>query len=199
MSTRHGAKTRRAVAAALVAAALPLSLTACGSGGDGSDEKGAATASTSSGSSEKPGETEDGGTVVPDSSKTLATVNGSNGFQFVINSAVRDGGGFLTVSGSVKNTSGNVQAPPLQWSGEETRVKQTGPSFAGMTLVDKKDKKRYYVLRDTDGFPLTTTGLSTLETGQAVDFFAQFPSPPEGTDEVDVQIPLMPTVTIEIS
>ncbi|MGW4029923.1 hypothetical protein ACWEFL_11465 [Streptomyces sp. NPDC004838] len=200
MSTRHGAKTRRAAASALVAAALSLSLTACGGGGeDRSDEKGPA-ASTSADDPGKPDQSKDrDGTTVPDTSRTLATINGSNGFQIVIHSAARDTGGFLTVSGSVKNTSGKQQFPPLQWNGEETKVKQTGPSFAGMTLIDKKGKKRYYVLRDTDGFPLTTTGLSTLEAGQAVDFFAQFPSPPEGTNEVDLQIPLMPTATIELS
>ncbi|MFI6287011.1 hypothetical protein ACIBCM_20060 [Streptomyces sp. NPDC051018] len=199
MSTRHGAKTRRRVAAVLVAAVLPFSLTACGSGDDGSDKKGADTATTSSRSSEKPDESGDGGTMVPDSSKTLATVNGSNGVQIVINSAARDSGGFLTLSGVVKNTSGNRFVPPVQWNGEESAVKRTGRSFAGVTLVDKAGKKRYYVLRDTDGFPLTTTGLSAIEAGQAVDFFAQFPSPPEETKEVDVQIPLMPTVTIAIS
>ncbi|MFI1398372.1 hypothetical protein [Streptomyces sp. NPDC020681] len=197
MSIRHGGKTRRVVTAALAAAALSLALAACGGDDSGSDKKGTGSASTSPG---KPQESkDDGGTTVPDKSQTLATINGSNGFQFTIHNAVRDDGGFLTVSGVIKNTSGNRLIPPIDWNGEESLVKRTGRSFAGMTLVDKVGKKRYYVLRDTDGFPLTTTGLSALDSGQSVDFFAQFPSPPNETSTVDVQIPLMPTATIEIS
>jgi hypothetical protein len=68
-----------------------------------------------------------------------------------------------------------------------------------MTLVDKAEKKRYYVLRDTDGFPLTTTGISLVKAGESVAFFAQFPAPPDSTSQVDIQVPLMPTATIEIS
>lgn len=197
MSNRYGAKTRRAAAAALVVVALTVSLTACGgddngSGGKDSDKS---TAAPPGKDESKPSE----GNTVPDKSKTLATINGSNGFQFTIHSAARDDGGFLTVTGEVKNTSDERQFPPIQWNGEESQVKRTGRSFAGITLVDKVGKKRYYVLRDTDGFPLTTTGLSALDAGRSVDFFAQFPTPPNETTKIDVQIPLMPTATIEIS
>ncbi|MEV6781876.1 hypothetical protein [Streptomyces sp. NPDC051098] len=198
MSTRHGSTTRRAVTAVLVSGVLSFSLTACGGDGGGSDDK--KDNSATSTAPEKPeGSKDDGGNTVPDTSKTLATINGSNGFQITIHSAARDEGGFLTVSGSLKNTSSKQQFPPLQWNGEESQVKRTGPSFAGMTLVDKVGKKRYYVLRDTDGYPLTTTGLSGIGSGKSVDFFAQFPAPPSDTRTVDVQVPLMPTATIEIS
>ncbi|MEW2085451.1 hypothetical protein [Streptomyces sp. NPDC005283] len=197
MSIRHGTMTRRAVAAALAAAALTVSLTACGG-----DEKGSGGTEGSESTSAPPGKKENkpsDGNTVPDTTKTLATISGSNGFQFTIHSAARDDGGFLTVSGAVKNTSSKRQFPPIQWNGEESQVKRTGRSFAGMTLVDKVGKKRYYVLRDTDGFPLTTTGLNGIDAGQSVDFFAQFPSPPNETNKVDLQIPLMPSATIEIS
>ncbi|MFH8614067.1 hypothetical protein ACH4E8_03190 [Streptomyces sp. NPDC017979] len=200
MSTRHGAKTRRGVPAALVAVALTFSLAACGGGGDGDDGKNAKDAPKASTPADGSGDgPKDGGSAEPQSSEPLATINGSNGFQITIRTAERDSGGFLTVEGVLKNTSGKSQFPPLQWNGQETKVSQTGPSFAGMTLVDKTGKKRYYVLRDTDGYPLTTTGLTTMQSGQSIDFFAQFPAPPEGTKSVDVQIPLMPTVTIGLS
>ncbi|MFF7201676.1 hypothetical protein [Streptomyces sp. NPDC008141] len=197
MSIRHGAITRRAVTAVLAAAALSLS-TACGGGDSGSDDKKSSnSASTDPG---KPQESGDGGgSTVPDKGKTLATINGSNGFRITVYGAARDEGGFLTVSGAVENTTSKRQFTPLQWSGQESQVKRTGPSLAGMTLVDKADKKRYYVLRDTDGFPLTTTGMSSLDSGKSVDFFAQFPAPPNETTTLDLQIPLMPTATIEIS
>jgi hypothetical protein len=203
MSTRHAAKIRRSATAALAAAALALSLSACG--GDGGGEKGAddgkqkveSAASTGGSQGEKKPQADETPNQ-PEAPQTLATINGSNGFQFTLTGAARDSGGFLTISGTLKNSSGKSLPPPVEWNGEEVEVKRTGRSFAGMTLIDKAAKKRYYVLRDTEGFPLTTTGLSTLDPGEAVDFFAQFPAPPETTTEVDVQIPLMPTATIEL-
>ncbi|MGW1974924.1 hypothetical protein [Streptomyces sp. NPDC001889] len=202
MRIRHGAHAQRTVTAVLVAAALSLSLTACGGGdsgsdgSEGSDKKNTGAATTP----RQPGQPDEGeGTTEPQSEEPLAVIDGSNGFQFTVRSAVRDAGGFLTVSGALKNNATKRQVPPVQWNGQESQVRKTGRSFAGMTLVDKSDKKRYYVLRDTDGYPLTTTGLSALDAGQSVDFFAQFPAPPKGTESVDVQIPLMPSASIEIS
>lgn len=199
MSIRHGVRTRRAAAAALVAA-VSLSLTACGGDGDGADKKNTETQSSSSDVPEQPEQPEqsDGGGD-QESGQPLATIDGSNGFQFTVSSAVRDQGGFLTVSGVIKNTTGKGLTTPVQWNGAENEVTRTGPSLGGMTLVDKKAKKRYYVLRDTDGYPLTTTGLSMFTSGQSIDFFAQFPSPPGETKSVEIQIPLMPTATIELS
>ncbi|WP_329382341.1 hypothetical protein [Streptomyces sp. NBC_01716] len=194
MNIRHGMKARRVAGCALAAVALTVSLTACGSGDDGSKDDGASSSAPSGDKSK-----DDGGNTVPDTSQTLATINGSNGFQVVINTAARDDGGFLTVSGTIKNTNGDSTQVPLQWNGQENQVKRTGRSLAGITLVDKTEKKRYYVLRDTDGYPLTTTGITRLDGNATENFFAQFPAPPDGTSEVDIQVPLMPNATIEIS
>ncbi|WP_046502000.1 hypothetical protein [Streptomyces odonnellii] len=195
MSLWHGAKARRAAGAALAVVALSVSLSACG-GGDGATKEGASSSSSAPGD-DKP--KEESGPTVPDTSTTLATINGSNGFQVLVHTAVRDEGGFLTVTGTVKNTSGSNESVPIQWNGLESQIKAKGRSFGGMTLVDKTEKKRYYVLRDTDGNPLTTTGITRLDGGASATFFAQFPAPPESTSQVDLQLPLMPSATIEIS
>ncbi|WP_432066917.1 hypothetical protein [Streptomyces sp. C10-9-1] len=200
MSMRRATR-RRGVAVAVVALTLSVSLAGCG--GDGGEPPAQETpGSASAASSEGKGDEQpDGanGNEVPDTSRTLATINGSNGFRFVIHSASRDDGGFLTVTGAIENTSGKGQSAPVQWNGQEAAVKATGRSLGGMTLVDKVEKKRYYVLRDTDGYPLTTTGISRVDPGEQISFFAQFPAPPTSTPEVDLQIPLMPVATIELS
>ncbi|GLF94384.1 hypothetical protein [Streptomyces yaizuensis] len=201
MRMRYGASTPRAATAALAAVVLGLALTACGGDDDPSDRKNAGSAATPTGRAdqpEQPQEPQDGGNETQQSAEALAVVKGSSGFEFTVSSAERDSGGFLTLSGTVRNISDKRKPPPLQWSGQETQVKRTGPSLGGMTLVDKTDKKRYYVLRDTDGYPLTTTGLGSLDAGESVDFFAQFPAPPQETGSVDLQIPLMPSTTIEL-
>lgn len=199
MGMRCGA-TARSATTGMAAVTLAFLLTACGgdTGGDegGGKPPGKAGSASSAPVEQDPPKDEGGG---PDTSRTLATLSGAGGFELVIHSAARDQGGFLTVTGTLKNpTSGTLDAP-LEWNGEELQVKKTGPSFAGATLIDKTDKKRYYVLRDTEGFPLTTTGVTTVKAGESIVIFAQFPAPPATTTQVEFQLPKMSPATIEIS
>ncbi|GGP89276.1 hypothetical protein [Streptomyces roseolilacinus] len=200
MSTQYGV-TARAVRVAATAAALAALLTACGGGG-GDDAKDSGPQAAGTVRSAPPGQSTpppEGSPTGPDTSATLATIDGSNGLRIVIHSAVREEGGFLTVNGTLKNTTSKLVVTPPQWSGQEIQVQKTGPSLAGVTLVDKVEKKRYYVLRDTEGYPLTTTGINSMQANQEVSVFAQFPAPPATVTQVDIQFPLMPTATIELS
>ncbi|MCP9986655.1 hypothetical protein LUX01_08060 [Streptomyces sudanensis] len=179
---------------------LAFLLTACGGGAGGDDggEKAPGKAGSASAVPAPPASTE-GEESGPDTSKTLATLSGAGGLELVIHSAARDQGGFLTVTGTLKNPTSETLDAPLEWNGEELQVKKTGPSFAGATLIDKTDKKRYYVLRDTEGYPLTTTGVTTMKAGESIVIFAQFPAPPATTTQVEFQLPKMSPATIEIS
>lgn len=200
MSMWCGPKAKRAVGATLAALALTTSLAACGGGSGNEEDKGRTPEkSASSTPAEDTSPEPSAGATVPDTSNTLTTINGSNGFQFLIHTASRDDGGFLTITGTIKNTSGKSLVAPVEWNGQEPQVQRTGRSLAGMTLVDKAEKKRYYVLRDTDGFPLTTVGIAAVKAGEGVAFFAQFPAPPDSTSQMDIQLPMMPTATIAIS
>ncbi|MFF9425704.1 hypothetical protein [Streptomyces sp. NPDC014746] len=129
----------------------------------------------------------------------LAIAKGQDGFELTINSAVRDAGGFLTLKGSLKNTSEKGRAVPDNVRGDETEVLKHGTSLGGATLVDGAGKKRYYVLRDTDGRPLTTTGLGIVSAGRSVDVFLQFPAPPASTTEVSFQLPTFEPATLKLS
>ncbi|WOX22354.1 hypothetical protein [Streptomyces solicathayae] len=196
MSIRHVRTTRRAGAAALLAAALAFSLTACGE--DPGTSKENASSSSSSGK-QQPSKSGDGKTY-PDNSKVVATLKGNDGIEMVIHEVKRDAGGFVTVSGAFKNTTQNAYTTPIQWSGQEQDVAGSGRSVAAMTLVDSKEKKRYYVLRDTDNRPLTTAGFDpSIAAGATFQFFAQFPAPPTSTTTVDLQFPGFPNAPIEIS
>lgn len=200
MSTRYVRNMRRTGAAALMVATLTLSVTACGGddGKEGAADKAPVSSSAPPKADDKtPG---DDGETLPDTSKTLVTVKGDKGLDMVIHVAKRDEGGFLTLTGEFKNTSGSRVVTPVQWSGTEEAVAATGPSLAAMTLVDSQAKKRYYVLRDTDNRPLTTTRYdSGIDAGKSLPFFAQFPAPAQATSKVDLQFPGFTTATIEIS
>ncbi|MFC8392681.1 hypothetical protein [Streptomyces sp. NPDC057238] len=191
MSIRITAQARRGMVALAIAAGLAVGAVGCGGGGD--DDKPSPSTSASKDSGSKPS-AQEGETETP-----LAELKGTDGLLLQITSAVRDSGGFVTVSGNLKNDGAESVAVPPQTSGDETEVIKHGPSLGGATLVDSKGKKRYYVLRDTDGRPLTTTGLTTLKTGQALPVFMQFPAPLADTIEVGLQVPTFSSGTIKIS
>lgn len=192
MSIRFTAKARRGMVALTVAAGLAAGVAGCGGGGDG-DEKPQASASASKHRGSNPS-SQEGQSDAP-----LAELKGTEGLLLQVTSVQRDSGGFVTVNGNLKNDGAKSVVVPPQMSGDETEIVKHGLSLGGATLVDSKGKKRYYVLRDTEGRPLTTTGLGTLQAGQSLPVFMQFPSPPADTADVTLQLPTFSSATIQIS
>ncbi|MGX1544561.1 hypothetical protein [Streptomyces adustus] len=192
MSIRFTAKARSGVVALTVVAGLALGVAGCGGGGD-DDKKPEASASVSKDDGSNPS-AQEGQSETP-----LAELKGEDGLLLQITSAERDSGGFLTVNGNLKNDGAKSLLIPSALRGDETEILRHGTSLGGATLVDSAGKKRYYVLRDTDGRPLTTSGLSSIGSGQTIPVFMQFPSPPASTTEVTLQLPTFPSGTIKIS
>jgi hypothetical protein len=170
-----------------IAAGLALGVAACS---DGREQDPPAAAAPQAGSSSAPREQ-------LEADQPLAELQGQGGLSLTITSAERDPAGYVTVRGDLKNDGAVTAVVPAELRGDEPKVLRTGPSLAGATLVDFAHKKRYYVLRDTEGRPLTTTGLSTLKGGEAAHVFMQFPSPSSST--VGFQLPLFDTANIKIS
>lgn len=198
MTMRHMTNMRRAGVAAMLSATLILALSACGGDGEKKDSSTLSSTPAGSKSSDKAGTAPENAPSTP--SEPIAMVRGDGGVEMSVFSARRDEGGFLTVDGEIKNTGSEGFTAPVQWSGMEQSVAATGRSFAGMTLVDSKGKKRYYVLRDTDNRPLTTYAYSSfIKAGDSLAFFAQFPAPPADTTQVALQFPGFPSTTIELS
>ncbi|GGY63109.1 hypothetical protein GCM10010363_50660 [Streptomyces omiyaensis] len=129
----------------------------------------------------------------------LTVAKGRKGVELAIESAERDAGGFLTIKGRLSNPTGSSVVLPGEMRGNETEVVKHGLSLGGATLVDGVGKKRYYVLRDTDGRPLTTTGLDSLGPGKSTAVFMQFPAPPAATTEVSFQLPTFEPATLKLS
>ncbi|OEV04792.1 hypothetical protein [Streptomyces oceani] len=194
MNLRRTMKSRSAMAAVVITATTALMVSGCGGGDDGEDEP---NADSSSGQSEQnssgggdDNKSEDGG--------VLAEVTGGEDITLTIKSATRKAGNFVTVSGSVKNGGDGLWAAP-GWQGDESELNKNGASMAGAKITDGKGKKRYYILRDTDGRCLCTSFPRGIQPGESKTWYAQFPAPPEGNNKVDFQIADMPPASITIS
>ncbi|MEU6196356.1 hypothetical protein [Streptomyces sp. NPDC047061] len=192
MSIRFTAMARRGTVALLVAAGMAVA-TGCGSGSDNKADKPKTSSSASQSTGSNPS-AQEGQSETP-----LAELKGTDGLLLQVTSAQRDSGGFVTVNGDIKNDGADSVVIPAQVSGDETEITKHGFSLGGATLVDSKGKKRYYVLRDTDGRPLTSTGITNVDAGQTIPVFMQFPAPPADTTEVTLQLPTFSSGTVKIS
>ncbi|MFE1549762.1 hypothetical protein [Streptomyces sp. NPDC058718] len=193
MNVRYAMNRRKTVAVVAVASAALLV------GGCGAEEKPKADKPAVTTSVPQAGTPTQGSPAAEEPVETLAVLKGREGVEFSINSAKRDAGGFLTIKGQLKNPSGSSVILPAEMRGNETEVIKHGLTLAGATLVDSVGKKRYYVLRDTDGRPLTTTGLDSLGPGKSTAVFMQFPAPPASTTEVSFQLPTFEPATLKLS
>lgn len=196
MKLRRTMKTRRAMTAVAITTGLVLVVAGCG-GGDGGDDDSKSDKGSSSAPSGDSGDGKDEQPQEPAEDQALAESKG-DGVTLVIDSAKRDEGGFVTVSGKVTNTSGRLWSGG-QWRGDERELRANGGSVAGASLVDSTGKKKYLVLRDTSGRCLCTKFEGGVDSGETLDWFAQFPAPPEETTKVNFQVGAMPPTPIEIS
>lgn len=194
MSLLHTSGVRRGFRATAVASALVFALSACGGGGgddSGSDDskKPEGGNSSSEDSAATPGEV--------DTDKVIGKLKGPNGIEIAVHSAVRDQGGFVSVNGTVSN-KGERTFRALEWQSGETGIKSKS-SIAGATLIDTAGKKRYLVLRDTDGQCLCSTGLTGIKSGESRPVFAQFPAPPKNVQNVEFHVPSMSPAKLKLS
>ncbi|MFF8783998.1 hypothetical protein [Streptomyces sp. NPDC015125] len=193
MSIRRTTKAARGAVAMASAVGLALVVAGCGGGDggtkgtDGDKPPARSTAPKDSGP----------GSPAADSDKVIGEMKGPDGVVVTLHSVVRDSGGFVTVNGTVSN-HGNRAFNAIDWRSNETELRSRS-SISGATLVDKAGKKRYLVLRDTNGECLCTTGLSGLMPGGSRPIFAQFPAPPAKVTQVDFQLPTMPPASVQIT
>ncbi|MCX3060083.1 hypothetical protein [Streptomyces beihaiensis] len=202
MRLRRTSTSRRAMTAVALLTALAFSLAGCGGsggGGGGGDGSGGGKPSASSGAQAAGGAgSRPSASPSASASQPLATVTG-NGVTLAVTSARRDQGGFVTVSGTVTNNSGKFWIA-ADWKGDERELSVNGASLAGASLVDAQGKKKYLVLRDTQGHCLCTKfDGGGVQAGQTTDWYAQFPAPPQGSDKVTFQVGAMPPASIQLT
>ncbi|GAA2320497.1 hypothetical protein OKJ48_27950 [Streptomyces kunmingensis] len=197
MKLRRTTTTRRSLTVAAITAGLVLTVAGCGTGGDGDGDNAKDSSTPSTAATDKSGDAEPSASPAA-TDKVLAEVKGEGGITLTVSSAARDGGGFVTVQGTVLNGTGKAWVP-VNWRGDERELMANGGSIAGAALVDEAGKKKYLILRDTEGRCLCTRFTGGVRNGETATWYAQFPAPPEGTDKLSFQVGAMPPAPVEIT
>ncbi|MGI5195172.1 hypothetical protein ACQEVY_16275 [Streptomyces sp. CA-288835] len=194
MNLRHTMKGRTVLTAVAITTGLVLTVAGCGGGGDDQPDKAASSAPAKD---DDKGDDQGKESEAAEPDQVLAEATG-DGITLKVTSATRDDGGFVTVEGTVTNgSSGSWVA--ADWRGDERELAKNGGSVAGASLVDQEGKKKYLILRDTEGRCLCTRFSGALRQGESADWYAQFPAPPEDTTKVDFQVGALPPASIELT
>ncbi|GHB19147.1 hypothetical protein [Streptomyces umbrinus] len=196
MNIRRTMKGRTVLTAVAITTGLVLTVAGCGGGGD-DDKPDNSASSSSSSKNDDDGKDKDKESQAPGETTVLAESKQGD-ISLAITSAVRDSGGFVTVSGTVTN-SGSRLWVAADWRGDENELRQNASSVAGASLVDQTSKKKYLILRDTEGRCLCTRFVGGVKSGETAEWFAQFPAPPEDTTKVSFQVGSMPPAAVELS
>lgn len=62
-------------------------------------------------------------------------------------------------------------------------------TVGGVHLIDAEGKKKYFVVRDTEGACACSRGLTTIKPKTRANLWAKFPAPPDDVQKITVVIP----------
>ena len=65
-------------------------------------------------------------------------------------------------------------------------------SIGGIHLIDAANKKKYFVVRDTDGACVCSRSVANISVGSQSVLWAKFPAPPDDVQKITVEIPHFP-------
>jgi hypothetical protein len=95
-------------------------------------------------------------------------------------------GGTLEVRLAFSNTS---ESEPIAFEETFAGAAEDAGSIAGVYLLDRVTRKKYFVVRDADGQPQCSTRLEPLGPGERRVLWARFPAPPEEVGHVSIHVP----------
>lgn len=94
----------------------------------------------------------------------------------------------LTLKFAIVNDSDKAVGFGYDFGDEGNHIKDYG-SIGGVTLIDGTNKKKYFVVRDTESNCVCSRGVKDLKPGTRANLWAKFPAPPDDVQKIGVVIP----------
>ena len=118
----------------------------------------------------------------------IATADGEqSGITLVVQELKRTSGGTVSLKFSVSNASSEALDYGYNY-GEKDRTPDYG-SIGGVTLIDEANKKKYFVVRDSEGQCVCSRGLKDQKPGETRNLWARFPAPPDDVTRISIVVP----------
>jgi hypothetical protein len=106
----------------------------------------------------------------------------------VVQELKRTSGGTVAMKFTITNGSDKAMGTGYAF-GDKDHETIDFNSVGGVHLVDEAGKKKYFVVRDTDGKCVCSQGVKDLKPGGTANLWARFPAPPDNVAKIAVIVP----------
>jgi hypothetical protein len=119
----------------------------------------------------------------------VATADGEKaGTRVDITELKRSGDNTVTLKFAMVNDSPERLSFNYDYGDPQHSIKDFN-SIGGVTLVDGANKKKYFVVRDTENSCLCSRGLNDIPAKSRGNVWAKFPAPPDDVQKISIVIP----------
>lgn len=173
----------------LVLLGMLIILSSCGK----SEEKPAASRDQGSETTQTSGESASGpaapGAPAAPAAKAIATADGEKaGTRVEINELKRSSDNTVTLRFALINDGSDRHSFSYDYGDGQQGAGDYG-TIGGVTLVDGANKKKYFVVRDTENNCVCSRGLKDIPAKSRANLWAKFPAPPEDVQKISIVIP----------
>lgn len=128
-------------------------------------------------------------TTSASSAPAIATADGQTpGVRAEVQELKRSSDNTLTLKFTMVNDSDKDVGFGYDFGDKANEIKDFG-SIGGVTLIDGTNKKKYFVVRDTESTCVCSQGLKDLKPRTRANLWAKFPAPPDEVQKIGVVIP----------
>lgn len=133
--------------------------------------------------------TTSGGAPAAPAAVVIATADGEKaGTRVEITELKRTGDNTLTLKFAMVNDSPEPLSFNYNYGDPQHSIKDFN-SIGGVTLVDGVNKKKYFVVRDTENTCLCSHGLKDVPAKSRGNVWAKFPPPPDDVQKISIVVP----------
>jgi hypothetical protein len=112
----------------------------------------------------------------------------TSGVKVVVQELKRTSGGTVSLKFTITNGSDKRVNNGYEFADKDHEIIDHN-SVGGVQLIDEAGKKKYFVVRDTDGKCVCSQGIKEVKPGESENFWARFPAPPDNVQKITVVIP----------
>ncbi|HEY6136208.1 MAG TPA: hypothetical protein VI670_00420 [Thermoanaerobaculia bacterium] len=112
----------------------------------------------------------------------------TSGVKVVVQELKRTSGGTVAMKFTITNGSDKAMGTGYAFGDKDHEIADFN-SVGGVHLVDEAGKKKYFVVRDTDGKCVCSQGVKDLKPGGTANLWARFPAPPDNVAKITVIVP----------
>jgi hypothetical protein len=128
-------------------------------------------------------------TAAPTSGAVASTEGERSGARVDVTELKRTSGGTVNLKFTITNGGSDPFGTASSYLGDNAISADNYRDVSGVHLVDPVNKKKYFVVVDSDRKCLCSKDLPDITAGEKINVWAKFPAPPPEVTKVTIEIP----------